>query len=427
MHKYDWIKDEKSLDIDRNFWEKLSKEAYPITKGEIRIPISLEPFILEAKEYKDLEKDITLVTNAARKIAEAYYIDPAIKDVLSIDEKEKELIDLAEKQNFVGVMRIDLFYADRPRIVEINSDYPDGFFMHDVTAKALSEFTPNLNINTKNHSEIFTKLLKSEGVTENMHIFIGYDEERTFVDEFHLTKNKLTKLGWKNVSVGTFKDLIFKKGSFYFNDLKIDVLRRGSELSKIRTIPDFIPRLIEAEKNGLLVINNFKMRLLGYKSLLAALWDERFHKYLTSDEIDSIKKILPETYKLDSVKINKEILLNNKNIWVIKPIDLTEGADVFVGEACTPDEWSIALSRAYTNPQKWIAQHKVEIPSAIFNIIENNHSEISSHSRRFDCNPHIILFKDKVELGNILVRFSESQILNVAKGGGITYAFPLKD
>ena len=43
--------------------------------------------------------------------------------------------------------------------------------------------------------------------------------------------------------------------------------------------------------------------------------------------------------------------------------------------------------------------------------------------KKFDFNPHIVLFKDEDKVGNILVRFSDSVILNIMKGGGLTYGF----
>ncbi|MEK7464123.1 MAG: hypothetical protein AAB610_03330 [Patescibacteria group bacterium] len=429
MHKHDWIvkNKEEALAKDKSFWGHLSKEAYPITKGELRIPISIEPFILSKKENTELEADLAFLLSAAKKIAQAYYTDPRIEEVLAIDKDERGLILSAKEKDFTGIVRVDLFYSDTPRIVEINADYPDGFFMHDVTAHAMANLIPDLNIETKNHAKIFSDLLTVEGVTKDMYIFIGYDKERAFIDEFQLTKVKLEEQGWKNISIGTFEDLEFKGSSFYLNDMKIDAIRRGSELSKIRKIPGLIPRLLEAEKNGAIIINNFKMRLLGYKSLLAALWDDSFHSYLNKDEVSAIKKLLPPTFKLDDQKITREMLIKEKDTWVIKPIDLTEGSDVFVGQACSEKDWGSALDQVYSNPKKWIAQHKVVIPEAIFNMIGNGHSTISSQKRKFDCNPHIILYKDKVEMGVTLVRFSDSQVLNVAKGGGITYAFPAKD
>jgi hypothetical protein len=37
--------------VDSEFWGYLAKHAYPVTHGELRIPISLEPFIIDEEKY----------------------------------------------------------------------------------------------------------------------------------------------------------------------------------------------------------------------------------------------------------------------------------------------------------------------------------------------------------------------------------------
>ena len=50
MQKHEWINNAEKTDVlvkDKKFWSHLSEAAYPITKGEMRIPISLEPFTIK--------------------------------------------------------------------------------------------------------------------------------------------------------------------------------------------------------------------------------------------------------------------------------------------------------------------------------------------------------------------------------------------
>lgn len=385
---------------EKVFWDELSERAYPVTKGSMRLPISLAPFIIKKDAYEKLRENSTHILKAAKKIANAYYTDPIVKEILNIDPKEEQLIQAARNQDFIGIIRLDIMYSDEPKIVEINADYPDGFFMHDITAELIAR--PH-HLTVQNHAALFSDLLIEQGTKKNDPIFIGYNKERTFVDEFYLAKQRLEELGWTNVSVGVFDE----------NFAQPKVLRRGFELSKIRDDSELTERLIEAEKKGMLTVNNFKMRLLGYKSLLAALWDERLQSYITDVERAAIRQMIPETYIFSSCK--KEL---NQNDWVLKPIDLAEGSDVYVGSVCSKEEWATAVAKANRNPKKWIVQQKVTIPEADF---------ASIGIRKYDCNPHIILFKDTLKFGNILVRFSDSEILNVTKGGGITYAFPEGD
>ncbi len=410
------------INKDTEFWDTLSSEAYPITKGKLRIPICIEPFVLEKNKYETLKKDVELFVSAARKIADKFYEDEEIQKIIVIDDGEKKLIENSRNKDFLGIIRVDLFYGEEAKIVEINADFPDGFFMHDVSSQTMLTNFKNNNLSNPVHFKLFSELLIDSGANFDSNIFIGYEKDRFFVDEFYLTEIKLKKLGWKNIFVGAFEDLIYKDNYFYFNSKKIDVIRRGSELSKLRKNIKLINNLIEAQNNtDLIIINNFKMRLLGHKSLLAVLSDNKFHKYLNVDEINSVKKLLPETLKLNIENYNR--VFNDKDFWVLKPSDLAEGEGVIIGSLVTNEIWKDALKKALINKDYWILQQKISIPSDEFNLYDNENGELKTVVRKYDFDPHVILFKNGSKLGNILSRFSESDVLNVMKGGGLTYVF----
>lgn len=427
MYKQDWFKKlekEEILAINEKFWRNLSKSAYPVTKGKLKIPISLEPFIITKSEYRDLQKNLLLFVSAARKIADKYFVDDEIKKIVVINKNEKQLIKQSRHSNFVGIIRIDLFYAKYPKVVEINADFPDGLFMHDITSREIMRLS-GLKVQYSNNSKLFDQLLKSEKVNKSDHIFVGYNKKRNFIDEFVLSKIQLNKLGWENVSAGAFEDLVFRKGQCYFQGKRVDVIRRGAELYKLRTTPHLIKNLIKAGKNSKLqLINNFKMRLLGHKSLLAALHDRRFHKYLTISEIESIYKLLPFTTKLDMSNINK--LTNEKDLWVLKPSDLAEGENVAIGKSLAKTDWLAVIKKASRNPEMWVLQRRISIPQANFNTVDLQTGKVKSEKKKYDFNPHIVLFKDRNKFGNIISRFSDSDVLNVMKGGGLTYVFVKK-
>ncbi len=425
MYQYHWFKQEKEEEIiakEKKFWRILSQEAYPVTKGKMRIPISLEPFIISKNEYAALKENLILFISAARKIASQYFKDEEIQKIVVINRQEKELIEKSKNEDFLGIVRIDLFYNKEPKIVEINADFPDGFFMHDITSKTMLSNFSNKNLVNPNHAELFHQLLISEKIDFKSHIFIGYDKGRTFIDEFALSKIKLNQLGWRNISVGTFNDLTFKNKNFFYKRKRVDVIRRGAELFKLRKIPNLISKLVRAqEQSNLKVINNFKMRLLGHKSLLAALCDSRFHKYLTSKEIKAIKTLLPETIKLNKNVLEK--VIREKDQWVLKPSDLAEGEGIAIGRSLSKQEWKKTLQKSLKKSQSWILQRRISVPEKAFSLVDRKTGKIITKIKRYDFDPHIILFKNSNEIGNILVRFSESDILNVLKGGGLTYAF----
>jgi glutathionylspermidine synthase len=423
MRKISWLSGltlEEVKKASSDFWSHLSEHAYPVSRGTIRIPISLEPFEVTAQEYEMITTQVSSVLSAAAKLANAYASDEALRKVLALHEGERELIDASLGEPLVGVVRVDLFHSLEPKMIEINADFPDGFFMHDVTAMRIASSHGAIqSVTPPSHADLHIALLREEGVGEDAHIYIGYNKGREFVDEFELTRQRLIAAGWSTVSIGAIEDLEFSGGDFSANGKKIDVLKRGCELSKLRHSPELLQNLLMAQQRGLKIFNNFKLRLLGHKALMAALWDERFVHYLTDEELLAVRHLVPQTFKLE--QHNVEEVLNDKDAWVLKPTDLAEGKGVCVGSSMTQREWIEALEGAHP-ANSWILQRKVTIPKETFTLYHEDTGKIHSAEAHYDLDPHVVLFRDKIEMGNMLVRFSSSEVLNVMQGGGITYA-----
>lgn len=423
MKKLNWLPDisaEEFAEIDRTFWEKLSKEAYPVSHGAFRIPISLEPFVLSEAQHQALSTSVLLLISAARKLVEAYFTDTDLQATLAVDPSERVLIEASKDDPLVGVLRLDIFYTGNLSVVEINADFPDGLFMHDVTAGAIAGLLPK-KVSSPQNAGLFTELLNAEGVKKDNHIFIGYDAERIFVDEFELCRIKLAQAGWNAISVGAFEELTFEYGVCFFENKPVHVIRRGAELSKLRHNSALLEGLLAAKHtSGLKIINNFKMRLLGHKSLLATLHDPRFSHYLTEAELLAVHELVPKTSKLEHSDI--AMLKKEKGEWVLKPSDLTEGKGICIGSSSSQTQWEESLDSALQTKSSWIVQKKVFLPEEMFTLLDESGGR-KKVKAFYDLDPHVILFPDHNALGNILVRFSSSEVLNVMKGGGITYAY----
>lgn len=411
------------------FWDYLSKNAYPLTKGEIRLPISMEPFEISKIKFDFIQEDIKNVISSGKKIVSNYFEDAQIRDHLKLCSKEEELFNLSKDQDFLGVVRCDIFYSDSDtiKLIEMNTDFPDGFFMHDVTTEALL-FNLDRKIHSRfSHSEQFEQLLLKISPDKSKNIFVGYDRDRFFKDEFELSKLELNKLGFSNVFVGPIEDLELVDDYFSYQGNKIDVLRRGTEISKFKENVEFMNKLkIVLEENTTQIVNNFKMRLLGHKNLLSLLTNPQFHHYFTGSEISSISKLVPKTVSLIDVDYSEFLRVNSKDAWVLKASDLAEGENVYLGCDTEQNEWENLVIKASNEPIHWILQEKVKIPETEFSLFNEESGLIEKSLKKFDFNPHVILCGDNVEFGNILVRFSEESILNVMKGGGITYCL-IKD
>jgi hypothetical protein len=297
MQKNNWTQKyslHERTTLHKQFWDSLIPNAYPLTKGEVTLPISLDYFIIPKLTYIQLQKDLLRVIESSKNIVKRYYEDKNLQDYIQLRPEEKELIDKCENQSLEGIIRADVFYnptTQNFQLVEINTDYPDGIFLHDITSNQITDLQklPQELI----HLKLFERQMYETGVNKSDTVGICWDKDRFFIDEYEVTKILLKRSGWKNVFTGTIEELKEKEHHLALDGAKLNYLRRGTELSKIRHDNDLREKLISNPKTK--IQNSFKMRLLGQKILMAVLYEEKFRKIFTSEELKSIENLIPET------------------------------------------------------------------------------------------------------------------------------------
>lgn len=356
-------------DSYQKFWEKLSP-AYPISRGEFRLPIATSLFDLPNKRADDLSKnlveilDLLLKQHGTKKSAAAR----------AYEAGEGRIIPLITDE-FTGVVRFDCIIdstTDEFKILEINCDYPDGLILHDKTYSALQNEDLSL------HENLLTELFDKDKA-----IAILHSKKATFIDGYHAEKIALEKM-FKDVEIGSDINYTVPK-----------IIRRCLEVSKLSEA--------DIEQSATLphkYINTFSLRTLGYKNLLS----EIDHSYV------------PKTVSLN--RENLDEFLMEKDKWVIKPIEGCEGNGIYFGRDNDMESWQDILDRVVDIP--YIAQEFISISKQKVEFYEND--GINERELYFDICPYFFI-KDGKIIGNghTLMRFSENKIVNVTKGGGIGY------
>jgi len=360
------------------FWQQL-KDAYPLTKGKIRLPISSQLTVLEGIEPKKLIGDLKII------------LEKLIKKLSCLDYRslitannEERILPLLVK-DFTGIVRFDCVMTpdNKVKIVEINSEYPDGLLMHDYTYSTLlgKKITKNL--------DVFLKLFD-----KNETIFIMFQKEAVFKDAYYLEYKLLQKAGFR-CFIGNPEDLSFKGEFIYCKGHKIECIRRCMETPKFHQ--GFLDRLAGKK---IRLVNTFDMRVLGYKSSL---------QFIKSTYV-------PRTFWLTSANCNE--VIDNKNRFVIKPSNMYEGKGVFLGCDTDKTDWERTVVSCVN--KNYIVQDL--IPAKEINVKIYRDQTISNERLFFDVCPHFFVKNGRV-IGNglVLMRFSRKKILNVAQGGGIGY------
>jgi hypothetical protein len=223
------------------------------------------------------------------------------------------------------------------------------------------------------------------------YVFILFPENADFLDAYYSEYEHLLKTGLK-VGIGTVKDLSLKDNFYWHGTNKISLIRRCCEVYKL---PKSFFNNVETK-----IVNSLYKRALGYKDCLVG-----DHKFLLKT-----KNILQE---------NLADLIEQKDKWVLKPTNLSEGKGIILGINTSKNDWIDLLNQVnkegnhimqeYLNPDKISIEYFSD-------------GEIKKGEFYFDICPHFLIKDNQVVgTGHILMRFSEDKILNVAKGGAIGY------
>jgi hypothetical protein len=349
------------------FWENLIP-AYPVSKGAMRLPIVAELQTLSNLDVSQMMSDLKTVLEqllwqsgagaGARARAKA--------------AGETSIIPYID-DTYTGVVRFDcvLNEAGEIKILELNADYPDGLLLHDYTYSALS------GTSSKLHEKAFLKFFPPD-----VQIHISHAADAHFLDAYHLEKKSLEAAGHA-VTIGSPVAGVLPAWH-----------RRCIEASKI-----VAEDMSWCEESNPQHLNSFTLRTLGYKDLLA-----------TISHPSVLKTIVLSAENLSEIVADRER-------YVLKPANGCEGRGILFGRDYASAEWAVLLAQL---PAGYVAQEYVTLPRLKVPIYEAG--EIIYKELFFDICPHFFIHEGKVvDSGHILMRFSESAIVNVSQGGAVGY------
>jgi len=360
----------ESAELYRKFWEELSP-AYPISKGAFKLPIATNLITIDETLHRELVAELKIILEEL--LSKHGTKESAIKNATAAGEER--IIPLLSN-DFTGVVRFDCVIdqnTNTPKILEINCDYPDGLILHDKTFGVLSGSTSTL------HQDGLHSLLK-----ESEDITILHSPHASFVDGYHAEKEVLDSVFEKPVSIGHAIDYTEPK-----------TIRRCLEVSKL-THDDCEALAVHDHT----YLNTFALRTLGYKDLLSSI----SHTHI------------PKTILL--TEANFADFFEDKDRWVMKPVEGCEGNGILFGKDLSQDEWeNVVREQAALH---YIMQEFITLSRYEVSLYENG--TISKRELYFDMCPYFFIKQGQV-VGNgyTLMRFSEHPIVNVTKGGGIGY------
>lgn len=325
------------------------------------VPFLYQPILYTEKEienFKNIGKTLMSISN---KMVKKYVECPKFRKKFQYSPLLEELIlaDHGYKVN-VPIARFDIFYSDEGefKFCELNTDGSSAMNEDNTLAKILldTEILKELKeIYNIDYFELF-----DSWVEESINIFrefnknienptvaiVDFSESGTPA-EFEEFKKAYIKKGF-NAIISDPRELKYKNGKLYDGDTRIDLVYRRIVTRELIDRNDEIQDFIMAYKDkAICVIGPIKSQIMHNKIIFKILHDEDTLELLTEEERNFVKNHIPLTLEFgNDVSIYNEAF-NNKDKYVIKPMDLYASKGVYVGRDFSTEEWKIKLDEAW--------------------------------------------------------------------------------
>ncbi|NLY46994.1 MAG: glutathionylspermidine synthase family protein [Tissierella sp.] len=391
------------------------------------VPFLYHPFFVNERIVRDFTKISETMASIGNKVTNEYIANKDFRKKFGFPKLIEELIEIDNGYDVnIPIGRYDVFYEsyDNFKFCELNTDGSSAMNEDNTIGKILLE-TKGLKDFSNHHSLDYFELIDS-WVDESIKLYNKYDSTNQspnvaiidFIEsgtsaEFEVFKNAYKSKGY-NCIIADPRELKYRDGKLYFEDYRIDLVYRRIVTFELIDKADEIPEFIEAYRNrGFCCIGSIKSQVIHNKIFFKILHDEDTLALLSEEERDFVKAHIPHTgiFGGDQDVFNK--VLNNKNKYIMKPMDLNASQGVYVGKDLSQEEWEARLKKDFN--KEYLYQEFVENFSREYLVFEDGEFKVE------EFNSVIGLFVYDEKFAGIYTRIGQKNIIS-----GVTdyYAAP---
>lgn len=325
------------------------------------IPFLYHPMFITQDNIDDFNKIGDMVISIANKITDRYVKDAEFRKKFGFPKLIEDLIQIDNGYEInVPIGRFDIFYKDYDnfKFCELNTDGSSAMNEDNTIGKILLETESLKEFGQKYKLDYFE--LFDTWVDKSIEIFKKYDpnnlkpnvaivdfKESGTTKEFQEFHKAYVKRGY-NCIIADPRDLKYKDGKLYHEKYKIDLVYRRIVTFELIEKADEIPDFIEAYKNrAFCCIGSIKSQVIHNKIFFKILHDEDTLELLSEEEREFVKKHIPITGLFKGDKAVFDLVLNNKDKYIMKPLDLNASQGVFTGRDLTFDKWKKKLEESW--------------------------------------------------------------------------------
>lgn len=329
----------------------------------------------DIENFKKISKNIIGITN---KITERFLKDEKFRAKFKYPDFLNELIAVDNGYDInAPIGRFDIFYEDYEnfKFCEINTDGSSAMNEDNIIARILRE-TKALQDFSNDYDLEYFELLDS-WVKESIKIYDNYDKkvenpnvaivdfvESGTPNEFEDFKKAYIENGY-NCIIADPRELKYRDGGLYKGDYRIDLIYRRIVTFELVEKIDEIEDFIQAYKDrAVCVIGSIRSQIMHNKIIFSILLEEDTLEQLSQEEREFIKNHIPYTKNFTGDREIFNKVLNNKDKFIMKPMDLNASQGVFVGRDMSEENWEKKLNDVWDKDyicQEFIAPYRRDL------------------------------------------------------------------
>lgn len=357
----DMIKrDEKRYSEDYKKTMEKVDNSKAIYKGRT-MPTLYHPMFLTRKDVKELEKIGKSMMDISNKLTDRFIEDKEFRKKFHFPKFIEELIEVENGYDVnIPIARYDLFYKDGDnfKFCELNTDgssaMNEDYIFSNIMLEslALKDFSKDKKLSS---FELFNSWVKesiniynkTENPKEKPNVAIVDFKESATDMEFLEFKKSYEEEGY-NCIIADPRDLKYRNGALYHEDYRIDIVYRRMVSYEIIEKKEEIKEFLDAYRDRSFVcIGSMRSQVVHNKIFFKILHDEDTLEYLTEEERDFVKKHIPYTGIFGGSEEVFKKVVEGKDKYIMKPMDLNASQGVYVGRDLSDEDWEKRLKDSF--------------------------------------------------------------------------------
>ena len=357
----DMIKNHESRYIEdyKATMEKVEKSDAKY-KGR-SIPTLYHPMFVSKEDVDNFGMIGKKMMDISNKLTDRFIEDKDFRKKFGFPEFIEELIEIDHGYNQnIPIGRFDIFYKDRDnfKFCELNTDGSSAMNEDNTLSRimleslAIKDFAKEKNIS---YFELFNTWVeesieiykRTKDPKEKPNVAIVDFEESGTSMEFLEFQKAYRNAGYR-CEIEDPRVLEYKDGKLFFKDYRIDMVYRRIVSYELIEKRQEIEAFIDAYRDKAFVcIGSIRSQVIHNKIFFKILHDKDTLEYLNEEERNFVKEHIPYTGLFAGEKEVFQKVLEAKNDYIMKPMDLNASQGVFVGRDFTMEAWKERLEEAF--------------------------------------------------------------------------------